>query len=152
MYRSGEFCGTDHRLVVATFRVHFKTPQWSNDHPRVFHLDRLREGECARGVAEAISGRFTAFDNLTDLVVLWDTFKGKTFNAALESIGERHRAIENFISQETLEATDACRAACLTGDRELHCSHVRRTRSLLRRDKEQFIKSCRGGRRPILSK
>ena len=73
VYRSAEFCGADHRLVVATLRVQFKTPQRSNDHPRVFHLDRLREGECAWGFAEAVSGRFAALENLTDPVLLWDT-------------------------------------------------------------------------------
>ncbi|XP_069982177.1 uncharacterized protein [Penaeus vannamei] len=26
VYRSAEFCGTDHRLVVVTLRIHFKTP------------------------------------------------------------------------------------------------------------------------------
>ena len=141
VYRSAEFCGTDHRLVVATLRVHFKTPQRSNDHPRVFHLDRLREGECARGFAEAISDRFAVLGSLTDPVLLWDTFKRETLDAAQDTIGVRPRAVQNSISRETLEATDACRAARLTGDRELHRSHVRRTRSLLRRDKEQFIRS-----------
>ncbi|XP_069983535.1 uncharacterized protein [Penaeus vannamei] len=140
VYRSAEFCGIDHKLVVATLWVHFKTPQQSNDHPSVFHLDWLRKGECACGFAEAISGRFTRLDSLTDPVLLWDTFKREMLDAAQDMIGVRLRAIQNFISQETLEATDACRAARLTGDRELHRS-VRRTRSLLVRDKEQFIRS-----------
>lgn len=38
VFRSAEFCGTDHRLVVATLRVHFRTPRPSSDRPRVFHL------------------------------------------------------------------------------------------------------------------
>ncbi|XP_069977672.1 uncharacterized protein [Penaeus vannamei] len=62
--------------------VHFKTPKQSNDHPRVFHLDRLKDGECAWGYAEAISGRFAVLGALTDPVLLWNTFKHKTFNAA----------------------------------------------------------------------
>ena len=102
--------------------------------------------------AEAVSGRFAVLDNLMDPVLLWDTFKRETLDAAQESIGERLRARQNLISQKTLEVTDACRVARLAGDRDLHRSQVRRTRSLLRRDKEQFIKSCRGGRRPFLSK
>ncbi|XP_069992349.1 uncharacterized protein [Penaeus vannamei] len=75
VYRIDEVCSTDHRLVVATLRVHFEIPLWSNDHPRVFHLDRLREGECAQRFAEALYGRFTVLDNLTNLVLLWKTFK-----------------------------------------------------------------------------
>ena len=137
---SAEFCDTDHRLVVATLRVHFKTSRSSRDHPRVFHLDRLREEECAREYAVAISNRFTALENLTDPIALWDTFKRETLDAAQESIGDRPRARRNGISQETLDATEAGRAARLAGDRELHRSLARRTRnsrseSLLRRSK-----------------
>ncbi|XP_069978598.1 uncharacterized protein [Penaeus vannamei] len=115
VYRSAEFCGIDHRLVVATLWVYFKTPQWPNDHPRVFHLDRLKERECAQGFVETISDRFTVLDNLTALVLLWDT-KRETLDAAQESIEERLRARQNLISQETLEATDACCAARLAGE------------------------------------
>lgn len=73
VYRSAVFCGTNHRFVVATPWVHFKTLQQSNDHHRVFHLEKQSKGESARGVAETISGRFTALNNLTDPVLLWDT-------------------------------------------------------------------------------
>ncbi|XP_069971661.1 uncharacterized protein [Penaeus vannamei] len=141
VYRSAEVCGTDHRLVVVTLRVLFKTPQQANDHPWVFHLNRLKERECAQRVTEAISGCFTALDNVTDPVLLCDTFKRETLCAIQESIGNSPRAKQNFISQEALQATDACRAAHLTRDRDLHHSQVRRTQSLLRRDKEQFIRS-----------
>ncbi|XP_069981048.1 uncharacterized protein [Penaeus vannamei] len=79
--------------------------------------------------------------DLTDPALLWDTFKHETLDAAQDTIDVCPRAIQNFISQETLEAMDACRAARLTGDWEFHHSHVRRTRSLLRKDKEQFIRS-----------
>ncbi|XP_069987690.1 uncharacterized protein [Penaeus vannamei] len=88
VYRSPEFCSTDRRLVVATLWVHYKTPQWFNDHPRVFHLDRLREGECSRGFAEADSGSFTALGNLTNLLLLCDTFKRETLDAIGLSPGE----------------------------------------------------------------
>ena len=140
VYRSAEFCGTDHRLVVATLRVHFRTPRPSSDRPRVFHLDRLREEECAREYAVAISNRFAALDDLTDPVALWDTFKRETLDAAQESIGDRPRTRRNSISQETLDATEASRTARLVGDRVLHRSLARRTRTLLRRDKEQNIR------------
>ena len=140
VFRSAEFCRTDHRLVVATLRVHFKTSRPSRDRPKVFHLDRLREDECAREYAVAISNRFTALENLTDPIALWDTFKRETLDAAQESIGDRPRTRRNGISQETLDATEAGRAARLAGDRELHRSLARRTRSLLRRDKEQQIR------------
>ncbi|XP_069980130.1 uncharacterized protein [Penaeus vannamei] len=60
-------------------------------------------------------------------------------DAAQKAIGACLRVRQNFISQETLVATDACHAACLTRDRDFHLSQVHRTRSLYQRDKEQFI-------------
>ncbi|XP_069994142.1 uncharacterized protein [Penaeus vannamei] len=38
-----------------------------------------------------------------------------------------------------MDATDAYHVVCLTGDQDLHCSQVCRTRSLFGRDKEKFI-------------
>ncbi|XP_069976479.1 uncharacterized protein [Penaeus vannamei] len=61
--------------------------------------------------------------------------------AELESIGECLRTRQNFISLETLEATDACCVARLNNNRDLRCSLVCRVRLLLRRDKEQFIRN-----------
>ena len=141
VYRSADFCGTDHRLLVATLRVHFKTPRPSSGHPKVFHLDRLREEECARGFATAVSDRFSETSNLTDPVALWESFKRVTLEAAQESIGVRPRTRQNTISLETLEATEACRKARLNGNQVLRRSMVRRARTLLRRDKEQFIRN-----------
>ncbi|XP_069986307.1 uncharacterized protein [Penaeus vannamei] len=65
--------------------------------------------------------------------------EGSEILAFAQLASEQYRL--SFVKQETLEATDAYCAARLTGDRELYRSHVRRTRSLLRRDKEQFIRS-----------
>lgn len=81
----------------------------------MFHVDRLREGELAWRFTEAISGRFAALGSLTDPVLLWDTFKQETLDATQECIGDRPRPRQNFIMQETLETTDACRTARLTG-------------------------------------
>lgn len=49
VYQSTEFCGSDRILVVATFQVHFRSHRQSND-PKVFYVDRLKEGECAQWV------------------------------------------------------------------------------------------------------
>ncbi|XP_069972956.1 uncharacterized protein [Penaeus vannamei] len=97
-------------------------------------VPRLKERESARRFAETISDRFTVLDTLMDPVLMWDTFKCETHDAAQESIAdtlmdpvlmwdtfkcethdaaqesiaEHQRARQNLISQETLEATDAC--------------------------------------------
>lgn len=54
-------------------------------------------------------------------------------------IGDSPRARQKFIFQKTLEATDVCCKAYLTGDHDLHRSLVCKTRSLLTRDKEKFV-------------
>ncbi|XP_069995851.1 uncharacterized protein [Penaeus vannamei] len=71
---------------------------------------------------------------------MWDNFKRETLDAAQETIGERPRARQNFILQET-----GCHRCLLCGssgrDRDWHRSQVHRTQSLLRRDKGQFIRN-----------
>nr|XP_027207908.1 uncharacterized protein LOC113801282 [Penaeus vannamei] len=69
------------------------------------------------------------------------TLQRETFDVAQESIGERPRTRQNYISLEILEATDVCRMARLNGNQDLRRSLVRRARTLLRRDKEHFIRN-----------
>lgn len=78
---------------------------------------------------------------LSDPVVLWDSFKHETLDAAEESIGEGPRTRQNFLSLETLEATDACCIADLNGNRNLRRSLVRRARTLLRGGRKPFPSS-----------
>ncbi|XP_069993543.1 uncharacterized protein [Penaeus vannamei] len=46
-----------------------------------------------------------------------------------ETIGERLRARRNFISQEILDATDACCVARLAGDQDLHRSQLKSSKA-----------------------
>lgn len=72
VYRSAEFCGTDHRFVVATLQVHFKPPPLLQcGHSRVFHLDWLGDEECARRFTVAITDWLTVLKYLTDPRALW---------------------------------------------------------------------------------
>lgn len=38
-----KICATDLSKVVAALRIHLNIPHLSSTHPRVFHLDKLRE-------------------------------------------------------------------------------------------------------------
>lgn len=73
---------------MTTLRVHFKNPCRSSDHPRVFHVDRVREGKCGQGFVEAISCHFIVLGNLTDPVERWYTLKCEILNAKEESIDD----------------------------------------------------------------
>ncbi|KAG0723422.1 Transposon TX1 uncharacterized protein [Chionoecetes opilio] len=141
VYRSAEFFGTDHRLVVATLKLHFKSRRISRGNPTVFNLEKLKDLTCAHEYAVAVSNRFDVLGAFGDPVELWDTFKRETQQAAKECIGERPRSRRGFVSTETLEKIEESRAARLAGNRDQHRALSRRTRTLLGRDKERHVRS-----------
>ncbi|KAG0717135.1 Craniofacial development protein 2 [Chionoecetes opilio] len=141
VYRSAEFFGTDHRLVVATLKLHVKSRRISRGNHTVFHLEKLKDLTCAHEYAVAVSNRFDVLGALGDPVELWDTFKRETLQAAKECIGERPRSRRGFVSTETLEKIEESRAARLAGNRDQHRALSRRTRTLLGRDKERYVRS-----------
>ncbi|KAG0717717.1 Craniofacial development protein 2 [Chionoecetes opilio] len=112
VYRSAEFFGTDDRLVVATLKLHVKSRRISRGNHTVFHLEKLKDLTCAHEYA-----------------------------AAKECIGERPRSRRGFVSTETLEKIEESRAARLAGNRDQHRALSRWTRTLLRRDKERYVRS-----------
>ncbi|KAG0718569.1 Sphingomyelin phosphodiesterase 3 [Chionoecetes opilio] len=141
VYRSAEFFGTDHRLVVATLKLHVKSRRISRGNHTVFHLEKLKDLTCAHEYAVAVSNRFDVLGALGDPVELWDTFKRETLQAAKECIGERPRSRRGFVSTETLEKIEESRAARLAGNRDQHRALSRWTRTLLGRDKERYVRS-----------
>ncbi|KAG0714738.1 hypothetical protein GWK47_013555 [Chionoecetes opilio] len=140
-YRSAEFFGTDLRLVVATLKLHVKSRRIARGNHTMFHLEKLKDLTCAHEYAVAVSNRFDVLGALGDPVDLWDTLKRETLQAAKECIGERPRSRRGFVSTETLEKIKESRAARLAGNRDQHRALSRRTRTLLRRDKERYVRS-----------
>lgn len=55
---------------------------------RCFMWTGWRKGSVPSGFAEALSGRLAPLCNLTDPVLLWNTFKHESLDGAQESIGE----------------------------------------------------------------
>ena len=79
-------------------------------------------------------------DTLEDPEEPWDTFKRETLEAAKECIGERPRARSDFTSVETQESNEQSRAARLPGDHDQYRALSRRTSTLLKRDKERYVR------------
>ena len=79
-------------------------------------------------------------DTLEDLEELWDTFKRETLKATEECVGERPRSRSGVASEETLRTIEESRAARLAGNLGQHRTLSRRTRALLRRDKERYVR------------
>lgn len=140
VYRSAEFFATDHRLVVATLRIHVRSKKMSRCRNTTFHLDKLREPTCAQEYAVAVSNRFEALSSLEDPEELWGAFKRGTLEATEECVGKRPRSRSGITSGETLETIEASRAARLAGKTDLYRTLSRRTRALLRRDKERHVR------------
>ena len=140
VYRSAEFFATDHRLVIATLRIHVKSKKIPRCNSPRFHLEKLRDPTCAQEYAVAVSNRFEVLGALEDPGELWDAFKRETLKATEECVGERPRSRSGVASGETLEAIEESRAARLAGNLDHYRTLSRRTRALLRRDKERYVR------------
>ena len=75
VFRSAEFFATDHRLVVASLKLHIKSRKPPRCNHTVFHLEKLRDLTCTQEYAVTVSNRFGALNTLEDPEELWDTFK-----------------------------------------------------------------------------
>ena len=105
----------------------------------MFHLEKLKDLTCVQEYAVTVSNWFGVLDTLEDPEELWDTFNRETLEAAKECIGERPRSQSGFTSVKTLESIEESRAARLAGDHDQYRALSRRTRTLLRRDKERYV-------------
>ena len=88
-----------------------------------------------------ISNRFEVLDALEDPVELWDTFKCETLEALRGCVGGRPRSRDDFKSAETLDSIEKSRAARLAGSRDQYRALSHRTRTLLRRENEKYVRS-----------
>ena len=88
VFRSAEFFATDHRLVVASLKLHIKSRKPPLDMCTV-----------------TVSNRFGVLDTLEDPEELWDTFKRETLEAAKECLGERPRSRSGFTSPQYFPAS-----------------------------------------------
>ncbi|XP_045110009.1 uncharacterized protein LOC123503949 [Portunus trituberculatus] len=120
VFRSADFFATDHKLVVATLKLHVKSRK------------PLRR-ECSDSLQSV-----WRLDTIENPVELWETFKRETFEAAKECVGERSRSHRGLASVETLDSIEESRAARLADNRNQYRVLSLGTRALLRRDKERL--------------
>ena len=74
-------------------------------------------------------------------VELWDTFKRETLEAARGCVKGCPRSRDGFASAETLDSIEKSRAARLAGNQDQYRALSCRTKTLLRRDKESYVRS-----------
>jgi hypothetical protein len=106
----GADIGSDHDLVMMTFRLHLKKVQKEN-HTRIkFDLEKLKDPEVAEAFRAMIGGKFaplTILDaNNTDMDTLITTFNKAITETASEILG-RHRSVKKpWVTADVLDLCD----------------------------------------------
>lgn len=90
VFRFADFCATDHRCMVTTFKVHDKSRGISR-YNNTFHLKRLKDIAGAHDYAVIDSHPFHFLSTLENPIKLQDT-PLKILQAVKECIGERLRS------------------------------------------------------------
>ena len=114
VYQSAQFLNTDHRLVVATLKLHLKSGRMVLSHPRL-DVGKLKDERVAEEFTNKLSG-----DLGGDPEELWSAFKTTILDVAGGYFGTHQRVKKNFVSQGTLDTIDQSRRASLMA--ELSCS------------------------------
>ncbi len=128
-------------MFVTLLRIHIrskKIPRCSS--PRS-HLEKLRDPTLAQVYTVTVSIWFEVLDTLEDPGELWDTFKRETLKATEECLGERPWSRSGVALEETLRAIEESRAARLAGNHGRYRTLSHRTRAVLRRDKEGYVRA-----------
>ena len=138
-FRSTEVFATDHSLVVATLKLHVKSKWISKCNHYVFHLEKLKDLKCSHEYAVTFLNWFEFSNPLRIqyncgilLNVKLSRLKGVHWETS--EVTER-RCFGGGAGQNREELL--CRMA---GNREQYRALSRRTRALLRRDKEQDVR------------
>ena len=131
VHRSAQFLNTDHRLVVATLKLHLKSRRMVPSQPRL-DVGKLKDERVAEEFVNKLSGDLVGLGALGGPEESWSAFKTTVLYVAGACLGTHRRAKKNFVSQGTLDTIDQSRRARLNGRAELftelRCKTVRAPR------------------------
>ena len=105
IYRSAQFLNTDHRLVIATLKLHHKSRRMVTSQHRL-DVGKLIDERVAEEFANRLSGNLRCLGALGDPEELWSAFKTTVLDVASKGLGTHRRAKKNFVSQGTLDTID----------------------------------------------
>ena len=134
VYQSAQFLNNDHRLVVATLKLHLKSRRIVPSQPRL-DVGKLKDERVAEEFANRLSGDLGGLDALGGPEELWSAFKTTNLDVAGECFGTHRRAKKNFVSQGTLNTIDQSQRARLNGRAELFRELWHKTLRVLKADK-----------------
>ena len=103
--QSAQFLNTDHRLVVATLKLHLKSGRIVLSQPRL-DVGKLKDERVAEEFVNMLSGDLGGLGALGDPEELWSAFKTTVLDVAAGCLGTHRRAKKNFVSQGTLDTID----------------------------------------------
>ena len=86
VYRSAQFLKTDHRLVVATLKLHLKSRRMLPSQSRL-DVGKIKDERVAEEFANKLSGDLRGLGALEDPEELWSAFKTTTLDVAGGCLG-----------------------------------------------------------------
>ena len=144
VYRSAQYHIKDHRIVVATLKLHLKSRRMVPSQPRL-DVGKLKDERVAEEFENRLSGDLGGLGASGNPEELWSAFKTTILDVASGCLGTHHRSMKNFVSQGTLETIDQSRRARLNGRAELFSELKRKIAHVLRVDKEAHVQGiCEG--------
>ena len=132
VYQSAQFLNTDHRLVVATLKLHLKSRRMVPSQPRR-DVGKLKDERVAEEFPNMLSGHLGGLGAFGGPEELWSAFKATVLDVAGGCLGTHRRAKKNFVSQGTLDIIAQSRRAELFTELRHKSVHA------LRVDKETYV-------------
>ena len=106
----GADIGSDHELVLMTFKLHLKKVKKLGPTRIKFDLERLKDPEVAEAFQAMIGGKFAALTILdaadTDIDMLIDTFNTAVTETASEILGKRRSVKKPWVTADVLDLCD----------------------------------------------
>ena len=96
VYQSAQFLNTDHRLVVATLKLHLKSRRMLPSQS-LQDVGKLKDERVAEEFVNKLSGDLVGLSALGNLEKLWTAFKTTVLDVASGCLGTDQRAKKNFV-------------------------------------------------------
>ena len=144
VFRSAEFAGTDHRLLVATLKIRLKSRKMAPSNRVRLDVRRLRDESVAQQYKRELAGSLGEPKDSDDPEKLWTDFKTKVLEVSESCLRDISGTSKSFLTKETLNTIEESRRARLerrTGQyRELKREAVRAVKSDKRRKSVESAK------------
>ena len=111
MHRTRSFpgadIGSDHDLVMMTFRIHLKKARKPNQPRLRFDLEKLRDPDVACTFQATVGGKFAPLirlrDEDMDINTMITTYNTAVTDAASEILGKEHRRKKPWVTKDVLD-------------------------------------------------